>query len=164
MPGINLCQVYLYINMSHYESPHIAVLQFLASLSFPKFTHNVSLSLLLWKVLFVLLDLLFQFITRPPFTMTHASCQSLWPVWEPATAAQSFTYWTMVRGGIVSQIHLIDICLWLLHCMQKWSGQWQVGWFRMGVWFCVVPCILSGLWALWAVTPAKYLLYMYFFK
>lgn len=51
------------------------------------------------KTVSVLLDLLFQFITQAPFTMTHASCQSLWPVWEPATAVQSFTYWTMVRGG-----------------------------------------------------------------
>lgn len=52
------------------------------------------------KSVSVLLDLLFQFITQPPFTMTHASCQSPWPVWEPATAVQSFTCWTMVRGGM----------------------------------------------------------------
>lgn len=32
------------------------------------------------KSVSVLLDLLFQFITQPPFTMTHASCQSLWSV------------------------------------------------------------------------------------
>lgn len=52
------------------------------------------------KSVSVLLDLLFQFITQPPFTLTPACCQSPWPAWEPAIAVQSFTYWTMVRGGI----------------------------------------------------------------
>lgn len=65
----------------------------------------------------VLLALLFQFITQPPLTMTHASCQSLWPVWEPATAVQSFTYWTMVRWGMTYRSkppygHLLVVFVW----------------------------------------------------
>lgn len=65
-----------------------------------QFTHSLGFYCCPKKSVSVLLDLLFQFITQPPFTLTPACCQSLWPVWEPATAVQSFTYWTMVRGGI----------------------------------------------------------------
>lgn len=72
-----------------------------ASLSSPQFTQCVCLlPCFPEKSVSVLLALLFQFIIQHPSTMTHASSQSLWPVWEPATAVQSFTYWTMVRGGM----------------------------------------------------------------
>lgn len=81
-----------------------------------------------WKVLSVLLDLLFQFITQHPFTMSHASCQSLWPVWEPATAVQFFTYWTMVRGGMSRRSqplhgHLL-VCLFV-RCFLFFCILWQ---------------------------------------
>lgn len=64
-----------------------------------QFSHCLGFDCCPEKCVSVLLDLLFQFITQAPFTLSPACCQSPWPVWEPATAVQSFTYWTMVRGG-----------------------------------------------------------------
>lgn len=45
-----------------------------------QFTHCLGFYCCPEKSVSVLLDLLFQFITQPPFTLTPACCQSLWPV------------------------------------------------------------------------------------
>lgn len=76
--------------------------------------------------------------------MTRASCQSLWPVWEPATAVQSFTYWTMVRGGMSRRSqplhgHLLVVLLYGDDATR--GGRWD-NWFWTGCWFDVAPCML----------------------
>lgn len=86
--------------------------------------------------------------------MTRASCQSLWPVWEPATAVQSFTCWTMVREGTcLTDLSLFtDICLWfLLYCSRATrEGDGVVGLFLDGwlVWCRTLHAnSASTLWA-----------------
>lgn len=127
---------------------------FSMSISFPQFFHCfVLLTCGPEESVSVLLDLLFQFITQPPFTMTHASFQSLWPVWEPATAVQSFTYWTMVRGRTNFSL-LMDVCLWFPTVLQwfkknnnRWIGKlWCLGQV-IGLMLHLHATSASALWA-----------------
>lgn len=128
------------------------------------------------KSVSVLLDLPFQFITQPPFTMTHASCQSLWPVWEPATAVQSFTYWTMVRGGMSHGCRPLHtntcLCLCLFYllfnfnvlCRRWWCNKWGNEddlVFRAGGWLDVCTLHASSASTLWATLVGRHYMHMY---